>query len=226
MGTPTIGYVLYEIKTYMDGTEVEQIIDIPLPEGKTGTIDLTNQDSGWVTEKTAGRFDASEISLKGIYAGLPGQLALKAAWGDNKRHSFTFDLPDGTHVSFLASVGSFSITNEKDAEGFTVNLIVFGKATYSATYAALTTFSVGTGGTLVPAATLTHGEYAVVSTAATVPLTCADSVSGAAIYVNGTKNTSWPYSVTTPIGITTVLLRVTEDDKADANYILKFVRSS
>jgi predicted secreted protein len=216
----------------MDGTAIEQIVDIPLPDGKTGTIDLTNQDSGWTTEKIAARFDANEISLKGIYAGLPGQIALKAAFGDNKRHTFQVTLPDGTKATFLATVGSFSIANEKDAEAFTVNLIVFGKASYSTIAASLTTFSVGTGGTLIPAATLTDGQFTVIvaNSTATVALTCADTTVGSAIYVNGILIDgvikTFPQTITTPVGITNVTVRVTEPNKADAHYTIAFSRLS
>lgn len=223
----TQGYALIGVKTYMDNDiEIEQIVDIPLPDGKTGTIDLTNQDSGWTEEKIAGRFSANDITLKGIFASLPGQLALQAAFGDNQRHNFRMTLPDGTIVTFLATVGSFAIANEKEAEAFTVNLIVFGKATYSTSYAALTTFTIGTGGTLVPSAS-TPGDYVVVVTDSTtsVPVTAADTTVGSAIYVNGTANTSWPKSISTGVGITKTIIKVTETGKAPAYYNVTFARS-
>ena len=224
----TQGYALIGVKTYMDSVEIEQIVDIPLPDGKTGTIDLTNQDSGWTEEKIAGRFSANDITLKGIYAGLPGQMALKTAFGDNTRHTFQMTLPDGTVVTFLATVGSFAIASEKDAEAFTANLIVFGKASYSTTSAALTTFSVGAGGVLVPVATLTPGPYVVNVTAstATVTLTCADTSSGSSISKNGVVNTSWPYTVSTPVGLTVLKLIVNETSKASAYYNVTFSRAS
>ncbi len=211
----------------MDGIKIEQVMDIPLPGGKTGTIDLTNQDSGWSTEKIPGRFDAKEITLKGIWASLPGQIKVKEAFGDNKRHVFTMNLPDGTIVTFLGTVGDFAIANEKNAEGFEASIIVFGKADYSTSFASLTAFSVGTGGKLVPTS-LAPGDYVVNVTDSTtsVPLTCTDSTADSAIYVNDTANTTWPYTVTTPVGLTDVAIRVTETGKADAFYNVKFARAT
>jgi hypothetical protein len=176
-----------------------------------------------------GRFTPGDTIIQGIYdKSKPGITYLKSIAADYTIHEIKVELLDGTIITTNAYLGPFILKDDNNRIVYTVEVMGLGTPTITSATAALTTFTVGTGGAKVPASAITPGEYVVNVTASTasVPITCADTVTDAAIYVDGTKTTTFPHSITTAVGLTKVVIKVTEPDKADAFYNLTFARPS
>lgn len=234
----TTATAMYNVVTKIDGTTIEFVETLPIPKGKCGTIDITNQDSGWGIEKMVGKYDPGDITITGVWtAGKPGINALKTASNDTKQHQFEVDLPDGTKITFSAYVGAFTITPDKDRATYNCDIAPQGIPTIATTYTALTSAfacfaqdgstSIST---VYPTPAVTPGKYVLTSATATgvvVQPTC--STSGAVIYVNDTAVTSAAKSTSKDISssaITTITIRVVEAGKADAYYFIEAIKTA
>lgn len=114
----TQGFML-EINTGTTGsptwTEIKQITDIPDPTGEAADLDATNLKST-SKEYIAGLRDSQSVNITGQRVHTdPGQNYLRDHAGDVTAKGFRATYPDGTTLTFSATIKKFGVTGGVDA---------------------------------------------------------------------------------------------------------------
>lgn len=236
--TPTI-----LAKTKLDGTLIEQVDKIPVPEGKIGKINITNQDSGYGEENMPGRFSPGDTAIEGVYAaGLPGIQFLKSKAADYKKHNLEVSFINGESIKANCYLGPFLVKDDKDRLVYSVDVMVLGIPDVAADLASLTTpyFTVkdqadsaitDITGSAGAGAAATPGFYIVraANTVTSLKISPTDTATDAVLYVNDTAVSSGG-TATVALGAagtnTTITIRVTEPSKGDAYYFLYVTKAA
>lgn len=114
----TQGFML-EINTATTGSptwvEIKQITDIPDPTGEAADLDATNLKST-SKEYIAGLRDSQSVNITGQRVHTdPGQNYLRDHAGDVTAKEFRATYPDGTTLTFSATIKKFGVTGGTDA---------------------------------------------------------------------------------------------------------------
>ena len=213
----------------IDGTVIHGIDPgtVPFPKGSTGSKNTSTLDSGTVMQKGLNMYDPGTVDISGnMIPSDAGQIAMWAAFGDRKLHTFSISIPDAGEIfSYEAYVTKFEPGSEENTYVWTATLDVSGVASRATTYAGITSITASGAGVVQTPAVLGTGNVLVVNEANGITTATLTVVAASADYIAYSLNngSTWTAMTTgeasSAISLTAgvikeVLLQVEEDEKA------------
>jgi predicted secreted protein len=216
------------------GNHIAELTDIGGPKPKGDTIDVTNHDSpGGYKEKLMAIIDGGEVSLEGnfISGDTTGQIGLLADMNAKTLQAFVVTFPNGTTWTFNAFVTDYETDSKyEDKISFKGTLTISGQPVLgvgspSNNLSGLTI----TGGSPNWEPAFAAGTYSyIVEITGAASITVTPTASAGTITVNGTAVTSGSASgaISTPVGVTTITVRVQQTGMGAVTYTLQIARAS
>jgi predicted secreted protein len=219
-----------------DGKQVASINNIGGVEFNVDTVDVTTHDSeGAFKEFIAGLLDAGDVPISGFFdhTDTDGQLAMVADCASRliKPATIVFPASTGTQWAFNGLITNIKVGDAPTDDGipFSATIKISGKPILTVTTAAGLTNLAVTGATLVPAFSAAVKGYIATASAATETITVTPTAAGI-IKVNGTVVTSGSASGNIALGeagsITSIIIEVTEENKAPKVYTISVARAA